>query len=264
MRKFRAIVQTPKEPQDHEVLWYWKGNLLYWNNGGWEPFHTNIKASDIKFESIFFDNKDNVDEVLRALLEIVISNQWKIENAFTVIEADNILTNSFFIDSTKYWLSETLQPFTVGPKFIKVGRGFLSKQRAKAAVIREDGVPVLAVKGSTIPCTLTQPFLFLNLEAIDPDYKFPFYVTLTFKFKGTSFGNIEIATVDQNDESIEIKDTLRIDPDNKWHIYKTTFLLDRYKGIRFNLNADVRIKGLNMRMNEARTLHLKPESLINK
>jgi hypothetical protein len=57
---------------------------------------------------------------------------------------------------------------------------------------------------------------------------------------------------------------LRIEPDNKWHIYKTTFLLDRYKGIRFNLNADVRIKGLNMRMNEARTLHLKPESLINK
>lgn len=35
MRKFRAIIQSHKEPEDKEVFWLFKGRLLYYNNGQW-------------------------------------------------------------------------------------------------------------------------------------------------------------------------------------------------------------------------------------
>lgn len=40
MRKFRGIIQSKLEPQDKEILWYYKDKLLYYNNGVWEPFVT--------------------------------------------------------------------------------------------------------------------------------------------------------------------------------------------------------------------------------
>ena len=50
MRKFRAIIETNTEPQDHEVLWYWKNKLLYWGNDAWEPFLTT-DATEILYET---------------------------------------------------------------------------------------------------------------------------------------------------------------------------------------------------------------------
>lgn len=35
MRRFRAIIQSPKEPEDKDVFWLFKGRLLYYNNGQW-------------------------------------------------------------------------------------------------------------------------------------------------------------------------------------------------------------------------------------
>lgn len=45
MRKFRGIVQSKTEPQDKEILWYYKDKLLYYNNGSWEPFVTSGSSS---------------------------------------------------------------------------------------------------------------------------------------------------------------------------------------------------------------------------
>lgn len=50
MRRFRAIIETNTEPQDHEVLWYWKNKLLYWGNDAWEPFLTT-DATEILYET---------------------------------------------------------------------------------------------------------------------------------------------------------------------------------------------------------------------
>lgn len=41
MRRFRGIIQSKVEPQDKEILWYYKDKLLYYNNGTWEPFVTS-------------------------------------------------------------------------------------------------------------------------------------------------------------------------------------------------------------------------------
>lgn len=69
IRKFRAIVQTPKEPQDHEVLWYWKGKVLFWDNGEWQPFHL-IDSEEIKYASEEAEEVSTVQEALDKLLYI--------------------------------------------------------------------------------------------------------------------------------------------------------------------------------------------------
>lgn len=68
MRKFRAIVQSSIEPQDHEVIWQWNGKLLYWNDG-WEPLHT-LDASEIAYEYEEAEGVENVAQALDKLLYV--------------------------------------------------------------------------------------------------------------------------------------------------------------------------------------------------
>lgn len=255
IRKFRAIVQTPVEPQDHEVLWYWKGELLFWNNDGWEPFHTNFKASDINFDSYFLEG-DDVEDVLKELIRICKENQWYIGAVYNIISYDNILSNSYFSDSINGWEFDTLRPFRVGNKFIMVNKGFLSQTRSKAAVIQYNGFPTLDIKGSDLPCTLVQNFQNYNFEAIDPLYKFPLYVTLCFRFKKESEGTIDIRLDNTLEGGTTEVDSfnLRVIDDDNWHIYKKTFELKRGDNLTFNFTADLKIQSLYMRVNEAKTL----------
>lgn len=46
MRRFRAIVESKLEPQDKEVLWYYKNKLLYYNNGVWVEFIKEQQSID--------------------------------------------------------------------------------------------------------------------------------------------------------------------------------------------------------------------------
>lgn len=69
MRKFRAIVQSNIEPQDHEVIWQWKGKLLYWNDG-WEPLHT-LEASEISYEYEEAEGVENLAQAMDKLLYVV-------------------------------------------------------------------------------------------------------------------------------------------------------------------------------------------------
>lgn len=68
MRKFRAIVQSSIEPQDHEVIWQWNGKLLYWNDG-WEPLHT-LDASEIAYEYEEAEGVENIAQALDKLLYV--------------------------------------------------------------------------------------------------------------------------------------------------------------------------------------------------
>lgn len=56
IRRFRAIIQTDKEPEDHEVIWKKDHKLLYWNND-WRPIY-EFEASEIIYES-----KDTGEEI---------------------------------------------------------------------------------------------------------------------------------------------------------------------------------------------------------
>lgn len=67
MRRFRAIIETPIEPEDHEVLWYYQGGLLYWSNEAWEPF---LLTDSIKYETEEDDNIISVKDALDKLLYV--------------------------------------------------------------------------------------------------------------------------------------------------------------------------------------------------
>ena len=67
IRKFRAIVQSNVEPEDHEVIWLVKGKLLYWNDG-WELLCT-LDISDIIYEHGSLKEVKNVKQALDTIIE---------------------------------------------------------------------------------------------------------------------------------------------------------------------------------------------------
>lgn len=69
MRRFRAIIETHIEPEDHEVLWYYKGKLLYWGNEAWEPFLL-VDAIEIPYETEEDESISTVQEALDKLLYV--------------------------------------------------------------------------------------------------------------------------------------------------------------------------------------------------
>lgn len=69
MRRFRAIIETHIEPEDHEVLWYNKGKLLYWGNDAWEPFIL-MNAEDIPYINKEDKHMDTVQGALDELLYV--------------------------------------------------------------------------------------------------------------------------------------------------------------------------------------------------
>lgn len=95
IRKFRAIVQTPKEPQDHEVLWYWKGKVLFWNNGEWQPFHL-IDAAEVAYTSEEAEDVNTVHEALDKLLYVTPKiNTFTLRQAGTYERGTTISTLDF-------------------------------------------------------------------------------------------------------------------------------------------------------------------------
>lgn len=67
IRKFRAIVQSNVEPEDHEVIWLVRGKLLYWDNG-WEILCT-LDISDIIYEHGSLKEVKNVKQALDTIIE---------------------------------------------------------------------------------------------------------------------------------------------------------------------------------------------------
>lgn len=69
MKRFRAIVETSKEPEDKEVLWYYKNTLLYYSNGAWRNL-LPIVASIIPYNTEEDSNVTTVQEALDKLLYV--------------------------------------------------------------------------------------------------------------------------------------------------------------------------------------------------
>ena len=66
IRKFRAIVQSNVEPEDHEVIWLVKNKLLYWDNS-WEILCT-LDISDIIYEHGSLKEVKNVKQALDTII----------------------------------------------------------------------------------------------------------------------------------------------------------------------------------------------------
>lgn len=83
IRRFRAIIQTDKEPEDHEVIWKKGHKLLYWNNG-WKPIY-EFEASEIIYESKDTGEEisleDAVNEVKDSVANIKITAEQALETS---------------------------------------------------------------------------------------------------------------------------------------------------------------------------------------
>lgn len=69
MRRFRAIVESKLEPQDKEVLWYYKHKLLYWGNDTWEPFLI-VDAFEVPYKTEEDKSIATVEDALDKLLYV--------------------------------------------------------------------------------------------------------------------------------------------------------------------------------------------------
>ena len=63
MRRFRAIIQAEKEPEDIHVIWHHKGKLLYYENGDWIIFN-KVAPEDVKIKIDTLPGISNLKEVL--------------------------------------------------------------------------------------------------------------------------------------------------------------------------------------------------------
>lgn len=83
IRRFRAIIQTDKEPEDHEVIWKNGHKLLYWNND-WRPIY-EFEASEIIYESKDTGEEisleDAVNEVKDSVANIKITAEQALETS---------------------------------------------------------------------------------------------------------------------------------------------------------------------------------------
>lgn len=83
IRRFRAIIQTDKEPEDHEVIWKKGYKLLYWNNG-WIPIY-EFEASEIIYESKDTGEEisleDAVNEVKDSVANVKITAEQALETS---------------------------------------------------------------------------------------------------------------------------------------------------------------------------------------
>ena len=102
MRKFRALIQTNKEPEDTNVLWYYKGKVLYFD-GTWRPLN-KVKPEEITVHIESLPNVSNLKDALDYLT--YQSNNYKIvptkNDLYKVYKNDG--THVYVIDESKHYI----------------------------------------------------------------------------------------------------------------------------------------------------------------
>lgn len=91
MRRFRAIIESNKEPKDREVLWLLDNTLLYFNNGEWTSVTTPVSilnADKEVIKKIFTEDFTTITDNIRALQD---SNKINSEKIFNLENQQNEL-----------------------------------------------------------------------------------------------------------------------------------------------------------------------------
>lgn len=99
MRKFRAIVQTNKEPEDINVIWYYKGVLKYFDGGEWKPL-ININSNSITIHTGNLPNINNLEDAI----EYLSSKSYEYGIVDTIKELANI-NKDLLKDGAHYYVN---------------------------------------------------------------------------------------------------------------------------------------------------------------
>lgn len=154
MRRFRAIIETQIEPEDHEVLWYYKGKLLYWGNESWEPFLL-VDAIEIPYETEEDESITTVQEALNKLLYVFPKiSSFTLKQSGTYENGSTISTLDFSWDYNKNLIKEQKLDNTPIPPTIRQAR--LNRD------IKVNSVFTLWCSDGTNTATATTSIKFVN------------------------------------------------------------------------------------------------------
>ena len=99
MRKFRAIIQSTKEPEDLNVIWYYKGVLRYFDAKGWKTL-IDIKADSISVNTSNLPSITNLAGAIDYLAEK--SNEYGIVNTLDELKS---LSIALLKDGAHYYVN---------------------------------------------------------------------------------------------------------------------------------------------------------------
>lgn len=99
MRKFRGIVQTIKEPEDENILWYKGNELLFFNNGEWQPLIDCISVNEL---NSFLEGFVSEDTLRNALGEMASKRDLSIAIEPLIKRTDVLLALQNYVDYGTY------------------------------------------------------------------------------------------------------------------------------------------------------------------
>lgn len=105
MKKFRAIIQSTKEPEDPNVIWYYKGVLRHFDAGGWKPL-VDVEANNITVSTGNLPNIVNLADAIDYLAEK--SHEYGIVNTFDELKSMNI---ALLKDGAHYYINNTKKTY---------------------------------------------------------------------------------------------------------------------------------------------------------
>lgn len=118
MKKFRAIIQTTKEPEDPNVIWYYKGMLRYFDAGAWRPL-VDVSATNVTIRDDNLPNITNLSEAIEYLSSksyeygiVDTLGELKSMNIALLKDGAHYYVNSLkktyiYSESSKSWVEDT-------------------------------------------------------------------------------------------------------------------------------------------------------------
>lgn len=100
MKRFRAIIQTTKEPEDPNVIWYYKGELRHFDDGIWKPL-IDVEATDVTIDNI--SNLPNITNLSEAI-EYLSSKSYEYGIVNTLDELNN-MNEALLKDGAHYYIN---------------------------------------------------------------------------------------------------------------------------------------------------------------
>ncbi len=281
IRKFRAIIQTSKEPEDHEVLWYWRGKLLYWENGEWQPFHI-IDLSEIPYDDIH-NTKEFLDKLVSGQLPVYIKgvfegefidnegknlaqeinrlgrfNDTKFANIRDLLQQDNLLNNPYFAESLKYWQTE------LKPEFLKAGDSwiiykgvpYIVKSRG-ANIITENNRNMLILTNGYIEQTEDDMKKIVYSPSI-PHLKKPYKMRVIINCNVDVAGSLKVEFSNEHNHLLQLLNASTED-----QIVHTEIDWDGTGNFILGFTGSMKVKSIILKVDELGTFYNKYEELFS-
>lgn len=221
-------------------------------------------------ENVYFKGTF-IDENGRNLSDLVTLYQTTVDTSLSGLRQEflgynNLLSNPFFILNLDYWSTiDSANFFTLGGKWVLTNKSILSTKRYGAFIIEEDGLKTLRIAHGYITQKNENLKAVTNLdEEINP-----YYVTVTFSCKPVTAGTVTVSIVDEDasvgytEAPTAVKATASLKQDNKYGIFKASFLWNGTGDFKLAYTGVLKIQALVVKVNEIKNFELKYKDIFD-